>query len=141
MHLRAARIFAVTIFVAVLPAAAQHSSQPDAAAIIRDLDAANQARFDNILSFTDVEHYSVFRGSDQAHPAAEMTMKMTYRKGVGKDYAILSKSGSSLIQPKSRNPGSLRQTTRCILGPASRSQSTVACAWPCPLRPAKRRRT
>jgi hypothetical protein len=126
MHLRAARIFAVTIFVAVLPAAAQHSSQPDAAAIIRDLDAANQARFDNILSFTDVEHYSVFRGSDQAHPAAEMTMKMTYRKGVGKDYAILSKSGSSLIQKVGLQP--LLDNEKAINDPAKVAQSWFTSA-------------
>lgn len=79
-------------------AAAQPSPQPDPAAIIRDLDAANQARYDNVLSFTDVEHYAVFRGSDETRPTAEMSVRMTYKKGIGKDYEILSQSGSSLVQ-------------------------------------------
>jgi len=88
----------VIILALLLAIAARSAQQPDAVAIIRDLDTANQARFDNILAFTDVEHYVVFRRSDQSHPAAEMTVKMTYKKGSGKDYVIVSKSGSSLIQ-------------------------------------------
>ena len=108
--------------MAVLSAAAQPFQQPDAAAIIRDLDAANQVRFDNVLTFTDVEHYSVFRGSDQAHPAAEMTVKMTYKKGIGKDYVILSKSGSSLIQRVGLQP--LLDNEKAINDP-----SKVARSW------------
>ncbi|MGD0157939.1 MAG: hypothetical protein ABSB50_17760 [Terracidiphilus sp.] len=71
--------------------------QPDPAAIIRSVDAAVAYRFDNILGFTDTEHYAVYRGSDETHPVAEMTVKDTYTKGVGKTYTILSQSGSSLI--------------------------------------------
>jgi hypothetical protein len=65
--------------------------------MIREIDAAVAARVDNILEFTDIEHYSVFRGGDETHPAAEMTVRDTYRKGIGKDYAVLSESGSGLI--------------------------------------------
>jgi hypothetical protein len=65
--------------------------------VIRQIDAAVAARAENILTFTDVEHYSVYRGGDEAHPAAEMTVRDTYKKGVGKDYTILSQSGSGLI--------------------------------------------
>jgi hypothetical protein len=110
----------MTIFVAVLSAAVQAAQQPDAA-IIRDLDAANQARFDSVLTFTDVEHYSVFRGGDEVHPAAEMTVKMTYEKGIGKDYVVLSKSGSSLIQKIGLQP--LLDNEKAINDPAKVAQS------------------
>jgi hypothetical protein len=73
-------------------------SDPDGVAVIRSIDAAVQRRFQHVLSFTDIEHYQVFRGKDEIHPAAEMTVKTTYKKGVGKSYDILSKSGSELIQ-------------------------------------------
>ena len=72
-------------------------AQPDQAAIIRQIDAAVAARVDHILTFTDVEHYSVYRGGDETHPAAEMTVRDSFKKGVGKDYTVLSESGSSLI--------------------------------------------
>lgn len=70
---------------------------PDQAAIVRQIDAAVTARVDNVLGFTDVEHYSVYRGDDQTHPAAEMTVRDTYKKGVGKEYVVLSQSGSGII--------------------------------------------
>ncbi|MGA7242569.1 MAG: hypothetical protein WBX19_05275 [Terracidiphilus sp.] len=121
MDCQAARNLATLILVATLFAAAQPSSQPDPTAIIRDLDAANQARFDDVLSFTDVEHYSVFRGGDEAHPAAEMTVKMTYKKGIGKHYEILSQSGSSLVQKFALQP--LIENEKAINGPAKVAQS------------------
>jgi hypothetical protein len=71
--------------------------QPNQAAIIRQIDAAVMARVNNILEFTDVERYSVYRGGDEIHPAAEMTVRDTYKKGLGKDYTVLSESGSGII--------------------------------------------
>jgi hypothetical protein len=47
---------------------------------------------------------------------------MTYRKGIGKDYAILSKSGSSLIQKFGLHP--LLENEKSINNPA-----TVAQSW------------
>jgi len=73
------------------------AQQPDAAAIIRTVDAAVAYRFENILGFTDIEHYAVYRGSDDTHPAAEMIVQDTYRKGVGKTYTVLSESGSGIL--------------------------------------------
>jgi len=70
---------------------------PDAAAVIRQIDAAVEARYQHVLGFTDIEHYTVFRGKDQTHPAAEMTVKDTYRKDVGKTYTVLSQSGSEMV--------------------------------------------
>ena len=66
--------------------------------LVQRIDAANQARFDNVVSFTDTEHYAVYRGDDETHAAAEMTVKMTYHKGEGKRFEILSQTGSQVIQ-------------------------------------------
>ena len=67
-------------------------------AVIRGVDAAVKARLDATLSYTVTEHYRVFRGGDETHAAAEMTVKTTYRKESGKEYAIQSRSGSEAIQ-------------------------------------------
>jgi hypothetical protein len=85
------------IFILVLFRVPGLTQEHDPAAVIRVVDAAVGARFENILGFTDVEHYAVYRGDDQVHPVAEMTVKDTYKKGVGKSYAILSESGSSIL--------------------------------------------
>lgn len=80
-----------------LPAVNSAAQQPAQNVVIGQIDAAVADRVDNILGFTDVEHYSVYRGGDEAHPAAEMTVRDTYKKGVGKDYTVLSQSGSGVI--------------------------------------------
>ena len=72
--------------------------QPDSATIIRHIDTAIQIRFESVLGFTDTEHYAVYRGKDEIHPAAEMTVKTDYRKETGKSYTILSESGSEFIR-------------------------------------------
>jgi hypothetical protein len=79
------------------PAVNAPGQQPDQAAIVRQIDGTVASRVNNILGFTDVEHYSVYRGGDETHPAAEMTVRDTYKKGVGKEYTVLSQSGSGLI--------------------------------------------
>ncbi|MGA2673378.1 MAG: hypothetical protein ABSE99_09120 [Terracidiphilus sp.] len=71
---------------------------PDASTVIRGVDAAVQARHDGIASYTVTEHYAVYRNKDEDHPAAEMTVKTTYRRETGKSYDILSHSGSEVIQ-------------------------------------------
>ena len=88
----ACALAAIFLWIEAAPA-----QQPDQAAVIARIDAAVQYRYDNVLGFTDAEHYSVFRGKDETHAAAEMTVKATYRKGVGKSYEILSQSGSPVI--------------------------------------------
>lgn len=72
--------------------------QPDEATVIHGIDAAVSRRFENVLGFTDIEHYSVYRDKDEMHPIAEMTARDTYRKGSGKTYTILSESGSELVR-------------------------------------------
>ena len=81
-----------------LGAAAVAAQQPDPASVIAQVDAAVKARIDNIEGYAVTEHYAVFRGKDETHPAAEMTVKTDYRKETGKSYTILSESGSEFIR-------------------------------------------
>jgi len=79
-------------------AAVMQAQQPEEASVVQHIDAAVQARFENTLGYTVTEHYAVFRNKDLVNPAAEMTVKTTYRKETGKSYEILSQSGSEIIQ-------------------------------------------
>lgn len=114
------RVLIIGLF-AVLASSLTRAQQPNAAEIIRDLDIANQSRFENVLGFTDIEHYAVYRGNDQLHPAAEMTVRTTYKKGTGKTYKVLAQSGSSLIQKLGLQP--LLDNEKAINDPAKVSQS------------------
>ncbi len=105
----------------LLAIAAAPAQAPDAAPIIRRVDAAVSARYDNILAFTDTEHYTVFRGNDQTHPAAEMTVTDNYKKGAGKSYTILSQTGSSFIQRFGLKP--LLENERTINQPGNIEKS------------------
>lgn len=85
------------ILVALMPRIAG-SQQPDQAAVIRMVDANVQRRVDRVLAFTDIEHYSVYRGDDQTHAVATMTARDNYTKGVGKSYTVLAQTGSGIVQ-------------------------------------------
>lgn len=99
------------------------SAQPvSAAAVIGQVDAAVAARVENVLGFTDIEHYSVYRGGDESHPTAEMTVRDTYKKGQGKTYTILSQSGSGIVQKFGLHP--LLKNEESINDP-----SKVAGSW------------
>lgn len=112
----------VTISSAVLPA----QPSPDAAAIVHALDVENQSRYEHVLGFTDVEHYVVFRGDDQVHPAAEMMVRMTYRKGTGKSYEILTQSGSGLVMKYGLRP--LLENEKALNNPERVAQSWFTSA-------------
>jgi hypothetical protein len=99
---------------------------PDESALIKRVDAANDARYAHVLSYTDTEHYAVFRGNDETHPAAEMTVKMTYEKGKGKNYQIVSQSGSSILQKFGLEP--LLENEKQINDPAVVKDSWFASA-------------
>lgn len=77
------------------PAGAQ---QLDQAAVIRGVDAAVRYRVDRITAYTVTEKYAVYRGSEGTPPVAGMTVRTTYRRGVGKNYDIQSQSGSAIIR-------------------------------------------
>lgn len=89
------RLF-LTCVAAALAIAAAHAQAGDA--VYQKIDAAVQQRTENIAGFTDTEKYDVYRGKDEEHPAAEITVRMTYRRGVGRSYRILSQGGSDLIR-------------------------------------------
>ena len=74
--------------------AAQQSAL--AANVIRMVDNAVRLRVENVVSFTDIERYVVYRG-DPLHVTAEMTVRDSYTKDNGKTYTILSQSGSEVI--------------------------------------------
>jgi outer membrane lipoprotein-sorting protein len=84
--------------LALVTSAYSQAPQPDEASIIRAVDAAVEARLSAIAGYTVTEHYAVYRNSDKVHPVAERTVKTTYRSGIGKNYEIISDSGSELIR-------------------------------------------
>lgn len=73
-------------------------AQATGAAVYREIDAAVQHRVRHVAAITDVERYDVYRGQDEKNPVAEIKVKATYRRGVGRTYEILSQSGSELIR-------------------------------------------
>ena len=92
------RLICVSVLFA-LPAVIQSRAQQDAnALILQRVDASVHAREDNLLGYTVTEHYAVFRNHDEQHPAAEMVVKTSYQKDVGKNYTIVSESGSGLLR-------------------------------------------
>ena len=96
---RVAVATAISIFLLVLflgETSVQAQQVPDIATIVRGVDAAVNNRINRLAGYTVTEHYAVFRGHNQADPAAEMVVKTTYTREGGKSYAILSQSGSSL---------------------------------------------
>ena len=77
----------------------QASGQQDLnAALIQHIDASVHARENNLLGYTVTEHYAIFRNHDEQHPAADMVVKTTYQKDVGKNYIVVSETGSVLLR-------------------------------------------
>lgn len=115
------KFFALALLSA-LSACLCAAQQPDANALVRRIDAANQARYDHVLAYTVTEHYTVVRGNDPAHPAAEMTVFTAYHKATGKSCTIQSQSGSSIILRFGLRP--LLDNEKAINNPA-----TVQNSW------------
>ncbi len=100
--------------------------QPDNATAIRKIDAAVKWRVDHIAEYTDTEIYKVFRGKDETHPVAEMKVKTTYRPETGKNYQILSESGSGILLKFLLHP--LLENEKEINDPAKVSASWIVSA-------------
>jgi hypothetical protein len=95
MSIRSALVAFLFSLAATVPFQAQKGV---GAPIVQRIDAAVNAREQRLLGYTVTEHYAVFRGHDQEHPAADMQVKTTYRKDIGKSYSILSESGPELLR-------------------------------------------
>lgn len=121
---RFALLIALSAPAALAPAVL--AQQPDEAAIIRMVDAAVQRRVENVLAFTDTEHYRVYRGKGATRPAAEMTVLDSYTKGEGKKYTILSEGGSEVVQRYGLRPLIDNETEINKPGNAERSWITSA---------------
>jgi len=121
MHFRVASAITISLLPNIGLGAA-HSQQPDPSAVIRDLEAANVSRHNNVLEYSNTEHYAVYRGKDQTHPTAEMTVRVTYKKEAGKSYTILNQSGSGIILKYGLHP--LLESEKAISDPAK-----VANSW------------
>lgn len=102
------------------------AGQLDPASVVQRVDAAVQARIDNVADYTVTEHYAVFRNHDEVHPAAEMTVRTVYRKGQGKDYTILSESGSALI--RSQVLGSVLDNEKRLSQPGNAESALIDSA-------------
>lgn len=74
------------------------SQAPAGARILKAVDASVTRREADLIGYTAIEHYAVFRSGDAAHPAAEMTVRATYHSASGKSYQILGESGSPFLR-------------------------------------------
>jgi hypothetical protein len=98
----------------------------DSKQTIDKIDASVAAREKNLLEYTVTELYRVYRSGDKTHPAAEMTVKTTYRKESGKNYVILSQSGSELMLKEVL--GRILDSERLMTQPANRTQAVLTTA-------------
>jgi hypothetical protein len=106
-----------------IPAAAQ---QLDPATVIRRIDAAVLTRINGIASYTVTERYAVYRGKDETHPVSEMIVKTTYRRESGKNYAVVSANGSTLVRKFGLDP--IIETEKNINLPGNAEHSWVTSA-------------
>ncbi len=95
-HLLAALLLSCLFTASGFPAGLR--AEDAGAALIQRIDAAVRARDDAVLAYTATEHYAVFKNLDEQHAAADMVVKTTYQRNVGKTYVIVSESGSELLR-------------------------------------------
>lgn len=100
----AAMVRAVLFQLAFVGSAHAADAPLEQAAAIQRVDAAVRMRVNRIAGYTVTERYNVFRGQDETHPVASMTVKTTYRRETGKSYQILAQSGSALVRKLGLDP-------------------------------------
>ena len=121
-----ARAVAAASLFACLGIVSAAAQQMDAASVIQLVDAAVKARVDHVAAYTVTEHYAVYRGKDETHPATEMTVRTEYKAETGKSYTILSQSGSGLIHKYVLAP--LLDNEKTINLPGNRERSWFTSA-------------
>jgi hypothetical protein len=102
-----------------------HSQDGVNAAVITGIDASVHAREINLLGYTVMEHYTVFRNHDEQHPVADMVVKTTYRHDVGKNFSVVSLSGSLLLRKMLEE---VLATEKKMTEPANRTTALITPA-------------
>jgi hypothetical protein len=74
------------------------ASLADQSDIIAAIDRAQLARDEYLLSYTVTEHYTLRNA--RFGTAAELVANVTYTKGAGKVYQVVSRSGSAMVQSR-----------------------------------------
>lgn len=95
---------AASFFGAASGSAQALAQQLDQEAVIRGVDAVVLARVNRIAGYTVTEHYAVYKGQDETHSVADMTVKTTYRRETGKSYEVVSQGGSAIIRRLGLDP-------------------------------------
>ena len=122
------RIFAGLVFVSLaMGLGAEHSlpAQDANARVIQGIDASVQAREKNLLGYMVTEHYVVFRNHDEQHPAAEMVVKTSFNKDVGKNFSVQSLTGSLVMR---KILEAVLDTEKRMTQPANRSTAVITSA-------------
>jgi len=95
------RPFQLFVFIfAILPTLTHAQPTPaqlSSPEIIQRIDQAVERRTQSVSTYTVQELYTLYRNND-TDPSVQVTVKTTYNRNTGKDYAILSQTGSSLLR-------------------------------------------
>jgi hypothetical protein len=73
------------------------SAQAPPSNLIQRVDDAELARETGLAGYTVTEHYSVFRNGG-SEPAATTTVQTVYKRGEGKSYTVVNRTGSAFLQ-------------------------------------------
>lgn len=92
---RAARCAAPLLIVILFAYSGLCASAPQED-LIRRIDAADSSREANLVGYTVTEHYTI-SNSHFSRPAMA-AVEATYKRGEGKTYKVLSRSGPSLLE-------------------------------------------
>jgi len=118
---RAARIICCGLLITLWqPAHAQHAPSVNT---IEKIDVSVAQRDENLLAYTVTELYRLFRNGDRVRPAAEMTVKTTYRRDTGKSFVILTQSGSAFLLKEVL--GRVLDSERLMTQPDNRRQALL----------------
>ena len=115
-------VFCLAVFGLTIPSHPQGEAN---AAVIAGIDASVHARETNLLGYTVMEHYTVFRNYDVQHPAADMVVKTTYQRDVGKNFSVVSLTGSLLLRKMLEE---VLATERKMTQPANRITALITPA-------------
>jgi len=113
---------AAVLVVSVLPSFSQIADD----AVTQGIDSSVASRDQNVVSYSVIEHYSVFRNQDKTHPAAQMTVKTDYQRDKGKSFTVLSESGSELIRKQVL--ARVFESERTATQPANRATALITSA-------------